>query len=39
MFCPNCGKEIPDGSTFCFYCGAKITNEKKERNGKSIKLD
>jgi tetratricopeptide (TPR) repeat protein len=24
MFCPNCGKEIPDGSKFCPYCGAKI---------------
>jgi hypothetical protein len=24
MFCPNCGKQIPDGSKFCPYCGAKI---------------
>jgi uncharacterized membrane-anchored protein len=24
MFCPNCGKEIPDGSKFCPYCGAKL---------------
>ena len=24
MFCPNCGNEIPDNSTFCTYCGAKI---------------
>ena len=24
MFCPNCGREIPDGSKFCPYCGAKI---------------
>ena len=21
MFCSNCGKEIPDGSRFCEYCG------------------
>lgn len=21
MFCPNCGKEIPDGSAFCPECG------------------
>ena len=21
MFCPNCGKEIPDGSRFCTQCG------------------
>jgi len=24
MFCLNCGKQIPDGSKFCPYCGAKI---------------
>jgi uncharacterized membrane protein YvbJ len=28
MFCPNCGKQIPDGSKFCPYCGAILTNEK-----------
>ena len=22
MFCPNCGKQIPDGSAFCPQCGA-----------------
>ena len=24
MFCPNCGKEIPDNAKFCEECGAKI---------------
>jgi len=24
MFCPNCGKQIPDGSKFCPYCGAAV---------------
>ncbi len=24
MFCPNCGKEIEDGSRFCMHCGKKI---------------
>lgn len=24
MKCPHCGMEIPDGSTFCPYCGKKI---------------
>ena len=24
MFCNNCGKQIPDGSKFCIYCGAKM---------------
>lgn len=23
MFCTKCGQEIPDGSVFCTYCGAK----------------
>jgi hypothetical protein len=21
MFCPSCGKELPDGSAFCLHCG------------------
>lgn len=25
MFCNKCGQEIPDGSTFCTFCGAKTT--------------
>lgn len=24
MYCPNCGKEIQDGSQFCSSCGSKI---------------
>lgn len=28
MFCTNCGKEIPDESKFCKFCGTK-TKEKK----------
>ena len=24
MFCPNCGKEIQDGSVFCPECGTRI---------------
>ncbi len=24
MFCPNCGKQISDGSKFCPYCGASL---------------
>jgi len=27
VFCPNCGKQIPDGSKFCPYCGAKLALE------------
>ncbi len=28
MFCGNCGKELPDGSTVCQYCGYLIENKK-----------
>lgn len=24
MFCPTCGKELEDGSSFCGYCGSRI---------------
>lgn len=30
MFCTNCGKEIPDISNFCTYCGSKV--KKTEEN-------
>ena len=25
MFCPKCGKELPDGSQFCLKCGNALT--------------
>lgn len=25
MLCTNCGKEIPDGSAFCTFCGAQLS--------------
>ncbi len=31
MFCPNCGREIPDGSNFCPYCGAKIITIEEQK--------
>ena len=41
MYCPNCGKEIPDGSKFCPYCGYFVTNKKNVEfpniNGKKTK--
>lgn len=27
MFCPKCGKEIPDKSTFCPNCSARLVEE------------
>ena len=29
MYCNKCGKEIPDESKFCSYCGSIIKNEEK----------
>ena len=29
MYCFNCGKEIPDGSAFCTYCGTKQNPDQK----------
>jgi predicted nucleic acid-binding Zn ribbon protein len=34
MFCPTCGKEIPNDSTLCPACGAKLASGKKERRPK-----
>jgi predicted nucleic acid-binding Zn ribbon protein len=33
MFCTNCGKEIPDSSQFCEYCG-KSTQSKLQSTKK-----
>ena len=30
MFCPNCGKELPDGARFCAICGTALGAEKTE---------
>lgn len=35
MFCKFCGAELPDGSTFCTNCGAKLTEEAAENNSGS----
>ncbi len=28
MFCPSCGKNVPESSSFCLHCGSSITNPK-----------
>jgi hypothetical protein len=28
MLCPNCGKELSEGATFCPFCGTKIEEKK-----------
>ncbi|MCW4019679.1 MAG: zinc ribbon domain-containing protein [Candidatus Bathyarchaeota archaeon] len=29
MFCPNCGKEVKAGASFCKYCGIRLVSEDK----------
>ena len=26
MYCPSCGKKVPDESVFCLHCGARLSN-------------
>lgn len=35
MFCPNCGKEIQDGSAFCSECGTRIDGATEKIAGAS----
>lgn len=35
MFCPNCGKEIQDGFTFCSECGTRIDGATEKIAGAS----
>src|SRR3989339_1654237 len=30
MFCTKCGKQIPDGSAFCTFCGAQLSGARDE---------
>lgn len=32
MFCTNCGKEIPNESQFCAFCGNKIKGKESQEN-------
>ena len=38
MYCQNCGKQIPDGSSFCSYCGEKQQPEGVHKESKRKKL-
>ncbi len=29
MFCPSCGQEIPEGSSFCLHCGKPLGKKEK----------
>jgi protein associated with RNAse G/E len=30
MYCPSCGKEIPDASAFCLHCGKPLSLPEKK---------
>ena len=34
MKCPHCGKEIPEESSFCLYCGKSTKTQKKPKKSK-----
>lgn len=33
MFCPSCGKKIPDSSSFCPECGKPIVRNQQKASG------
>jgi len=35
MFCPNCGKQIPDNANFCEFCGARLNNNNNLVNNEN----
>ena len=37
MFCPKCGKEIPDGAKFCKFCGNEIKKNRGPIKGRIVK--
>lgn len=37
MFCPKCGKEIPDGAKFCKFCGNEIKKNRGPIKGRVVK--
>lgn len=31
MYCPNCGKPLPDGTRYCYKCGASIDDDNSRQ--------
>ncbi len=36
MFCRKCGKEIPDGSAFCSFCGASADGTAEQQKQQPV---
>jgi len=36
MFCPKCGKEVPDGSKFCPYCGTSLEGKPDKSQTQNV---
>ena len=36
MFCSNCGKEVPEGTKFCGFCGTPIASEAAKEAESSV---
>lgn len=39
MFCPNCGKELPEGVKFCAYCGKSVFGQEQQSPDQNIIQD
>ena len=37
MFCPKCGKQLPDSSKFCTGCGAQLIQTDQSKQTKKPK--
>lgn len=38
MYCQKCGKEIPNDSNLCPYCGASLKNQTENKPPKKKKV-
>ena len=39
MFCPKCGRKLPDGAKFCSGCGKKLTETTAEKPKVKVPVD
>jgi len=39
MFCTNCGKEIPNESQYCKFCGEKVNSKNIQEDKKELNIN